>query len=256
LPGSSPVYRPYLPYALKTTRYGAHRLNQLRQAMRRESEQIELGRQATALFSAGIACAFLMDSLGLKQEAPLKEAFFFSESNKAAALNLATQANETLVAAGIPESLSLLQQEYKRELNLCNQQLETVHKPQTQEDTLKKQYYENRRFIYAAKLDSLIRALEKEYPKYYELKYATFTANVDTLQKALLARSPNAAILEYFVRDAALFVFALNAKDFAAQKILLPQKELKKLLNELGRSYYALTESQRQDPFKITGIFI
>jgi CHAT domain-containing protein/tetratricopeptide (TPR) repeat protein len=248
--GFSAVYRPSLPYALKATRYGAHWLNRLRQTMRRESDQIELGAQATELFSAGIACAFLMDSLGIKEENPLQEAFFFSESNKAAALNLAIQENEALVAAGIPESLNALQQDYKRELSFCNQQLETVLKPETKEDSLKKQYYENRRFTYAAKLDSLIHVLEKEYPKYYELKYATFTASVDTLQKALLARSPNTAILEYFVSDTALFIFALNAQNFAAQKILLTQKELKKRLNELGRSYYALTESERQDPNK------
>jgi CHAT domain-containing protein len=30
----------------------------------------------------------------------------------------------------------------------------------------------------------------------------------------------------------------------------LPQKELKKLMNQLGRSYYALTENDRQDPAK------
>jgi tetratricopeptide (TPR) repeat protein len=249
-PEEGAVYRSSLPYALRATHYGAHWLNRLRQTMRRETDQIELGKKATELFSAGIACAFLMDSLGMKEQAPLKQAFFFSESNKAAALNLAIQESEALVAAGIPQSLNALQQDYKRELTLCNQQLETVLKPQTKEDTLKKQYYENRRFTYAAKLDSLIHALEKEYPKYYELKYATFTPSVDTLQKALLAQSPNTAIVEYFVSDTALFVFALNAKSLAAKKIPLSSKELKKLLNELGRSYYALTESQRQDPNK------
>jgi CHAT domain-containing protein len=218
--------------------------------MRRESDQIELGNQATELFSTGVACAFLMDSLGFKEQSPLKEAFFFSESNKAAALNLAMQESEALAAAGIPESLNALQQDYKRELTLCNQQLETVLMPETKEDTLKKQYYENRRFTYAAKLDSLIRILEKEYPKYYELKYATFVASVDTLQKTLFARSPNTAIVEYLVNDTAIFVFAINARAFVAKKILFSQKELKRLMNELGRSYYVLTESERQDPAK------
>jgi CHAT domain-containing protein/tetratricopeptide (TPR) repeat protein len=248
--GHSLAYRPHLPYALKATRYGASQLSRWRQTMRREADQIELGKQATEILGTGIACAFLMDSLGIKEQTPLKEAFFFSESNKAAALNLAIQQNEALVAAGIPESLNALQQDYKRELTLCQQQLETVLKPQTQEDTLKKQYYENRRFVYAAKLDSLIHALEKEYPKYYELKYATFTASVDTLQKVLAAQSPHTAVLEYFASDTALFIFALTAKDFAAKKILLPQVDLKKLINALGRSYYLLTESQRQDPAK------
>jgi CHAT domain-containing protein/Tfp pilus assembly protein PilF len=249
-PEHSSTYRPYLSYALEATRYGANVLAKWRQAMRRESDQIELGNQATELFSTGIACAFLMDSLGFKEQSPLKEAFFFSESNKAAALNLAMQESEALVAAGIPESLNALQQDYKRELTLCNQQLETVLKPETKEDTLKKQYYENRRFTYAAKLDSLIHILEKEYPKYYELKYATFVASVDTLQKTLFARSPNTAIVEYLVSDTAIFVFAINAKVFAAKKILFSQKELKRLMNELGRSYYVLTESERQDPMK------
>jgi tetratricopeptide (TPR) repeat protein len=183
-----------LSYALKATHYGIGQLNGWRQTMRRETDQIELGKQATRLLSTGIACAFLMDSLGFQEQAPLKEAFFFSESNKAAALNLAMQESEALVAAGIPESLNALQQDYKRELTLCNQQLEAMPIPKTKEDTIKKQYYENRRFTYAAKFDSLIHALEKQYPKYYELKYATFVAGVDTLQKTLFARSPNTAI--------------------------------------------------------------
>jgi CHAT domain-containing protein len=45
-------------------------------------------------------------------------------------------------------------------------------------------------------------------------------------------------------------VFAISGKAYAAKKILLLQKELKKLMNELGRSSYALTESDRQDPAK------
>jgi hypothetical protein len=40
-----------------------------------------------------------------------------------------------------------------------------VPRPKSKEDSLKKQYYENPRFTYAAKPDSLIHALEKEYPK-------------------------------------------------------------------------------------------
>jgi hypothetical protein len=84
--------------------------------MHREADQIKLGKQATELFSTGIACAFLMDSLGIKEQAPFKEVFFFSESNKAAALNLAIQANEALAVAGIPKNLNALQQDYKREL--------------------------------------------------------------------------------------------------------------------------------------------
>jgi CHAT domain-containing protein/tetratricopeptide (TPR) repeat protein len=249
-PEHSAAYRSCLPYALKATCYGASQLSRWRQMMRRETDQIELGKQATTLLSAGIACAFLIDSLGFKEQNPLKEAFFFSESNKAAALNLAMQENEALAAAGIPESLNALQQDYKRELTLCNQQLETVVKPETKADTLKKQYYENQRFTYAAKLDSLIRVLEKEYPKYYALKYATFVAGIDTLQKTLLAQSPNTAIIEYLVSDTALFIFAINTKNFAAKKILFSQEEFKKTLNQLGRSYYALTETDRQDPAK------
>jgi CHAT domain-containing protein len=70
------------------------------------------------------------------------------------------------------------------------------------------------------------------------------------LQKTLSAQSPNTAIIEYSVSDTALFVFAITAKNFAAKKILFPQKELKKLMNQLGRSYYLLTESDRQDPAK------
>jgi tetratricopeptide (TPR) repeat protein len=149
-PQHSATYRPHLPYALKAARYGASQLSRWRQTMRREADQIELGKRATEFLSTGAACAFLMDSLGIKEQAPLKDAFFFSESNKAATLNLAIQANEALVAAGIPESLNTLQQDYKRELTLCNQRLETVLKPETKDDTLKKQYYENRRFIYSA----------------------------------------------------------------------------------------------------------
>jgi hypothetical protein len=99
--------------------------------------------------------------LSYTQQTPLKDAFYFSEANKAATLNLAMQANEALFAAGIPENLNALQQEYKRELTVCNQQLETVLKPETKEDTLKKQYYENRRFTYSAKFDSLITSIRK-----------------------------------------------------------------------------------------------
>jgi tetratricopeptide (TPR) repeat protein len=77
-PEHSSTYSPYLSYALEATRYGANVLAKWGQAMRRESDQIELGNQATELLSTGVACAFLMDSLGFKEQSPLKEAFFFS----------------------------------------------------------------------------------------------------------------------------------------------------------------------------------
>jgi hypothetical protein len=52
------------------------------------------------------------------------------------------------------------------------------------------------------------------------------------------------------VSDTALFVFAISGNAFAAKKTFLHKKELPKLMNELGRSYYLLTENDRQDPVK------
>ncbi|MDW8158011.1 MAG: tetratricopeptide repeat protein, partial [Bacteroidia bacterium] len=144
--------------------YGSQILNQWRQMMNRESDQIKLGELSTQLYTTGIACAFLLDSLGIQQSSPLKHAFTFSEANKAATLLLAIQNNEALAAAGIPPALATLQQDLKREISLCNQQLETLLKPQTHEDSLKKQSLQNQKFLLNQKLDSLIHAIEKEYP--------------------------------------------------------------------------------------------
>ncbi|MDW8158627.1 MAG: tetratricopeptide repeat protein, partial [Bacteroidia bacterium] len=244
-------YNSQLLNSLTNTQNGSSLLNQWRQMMTQESDRIRLGEQSTRLYTTGIACAFLLDSLGIQQPSPLKHAFTFSEANKAATLLLAIQNNEALAAAGIPEHLNALQQNLKREISLCNQQLETLFKPQTHEDSLKKQSLQNQKFLLNQKLDSLIHAIEKEYPKYYELKYTNFIATVDTLQKTVLARSPRTALVEYFVSDTALFIFAITHKNFVAKKVLCTQKQLQKLLQQLGRSYYLIRESEEQDLHKM-----
>lgn len=56
--------------------------------------------------------------------------------------------------------------------------------------------------------DSLIRQIERTYPKYYDLKYSTKTTPLSYLQDSLLA--PNQSLLEYFVGDSSIFFFHIQ----------------------------------------------
>ncbi len=171
-------------------------------------------------------------------------AFEFAEQNKSVLLREAIQGHRAKVLGDIPDSLA------QREVQLSKRK-----------DALKKQKYqtldaEKKAAVISEENDLnqeisfFLRALKKRYPRYYQLKYEDVTAQVDEIQRLL---APETMLLEYFVSDTSIYLFAITA---TSAKLLKLEVTKMRLYNEVKRlrlalSNYAMLANKSQKAYQL-----
>ena len=133
-----------------------------------------------------------------------QQAFYYAERAKAGALTLALADRRAKHFAGVPESLLAQEKQLKQERTFYQTQLQEARAEGN--DPLR-QHYEDRLFTLNRSYDSLIAALERQYPRYYGLKYTTSVQSPRGVQQHLDERT---AFLEYAISDTVGYVFSLT----------------------------------------------
>ncbi|MCS6904633.1 MAG: tetratricopeptide repeat protein [Bacteroidia bacterium] len=157
-----------------------------------------------------------------------KDIFYFSEQSKAASLlNALYQANPQNFR-GVPSEIIKLDKELRVSLAGYKKNLAEEKAKGKKAKTDKIQLWQEKIFLLSLRQDSLYKVLEKQYPDFFQLQYDPQGIKVEQLQKRI---RKDAAVVEYFVGDSALFIIVVTKKEYYVfQQPALPR------LNEMVRS--------------------
>jgi CHAT domain-containing protein len=187
----------------------AELIERMRFSYRAEGSKLFLGKKAKNEYENAIrVCHRLYQLTGELIYA--EKAFEFSEKSKAGVLLEAMFDADARKFAGIPDSLLAKEKDIRLKLSLYDTQIEK-EAGNKRKDTLKIREYENRVFSLRSEYDRLIRSLEYDYPNYFRLKYRPHPVTMAAVREQL----GGATLVEYFTGDSALFIFTLNASQFA-----------------------------------------
>jgi len=145
------------------------------------------------------------------------ESFDFAERSRAALLSEGLRESNALHISGIPDSL--LTQEYNLRVDIAyydKRRQELLNDGKSETDTIVLTVA-SRLFDLNQTYEALRHRFETEYPDYYRLKYDNRTISLSEVQHNLL--SPNQSMLEYFVGDSVVYVFAIRPDTFTIQEI-------------------------------------
>ncbi len=146
----------------------------------------------------------LFNSSRWNKEYYTQQAFYFAERAKAGALTLALADRRAKHFAGVPDSLLAWEKQLKQERTFYQTQRQEA---QAEGNDPLRQQYEDRLFTLNRRYDSLVAALEQQYPRYYGLKYTTGVQTPQGVQQHLDERT---VFLEYVIINTVGYVFSLT----------------------------------------------
>jgi hypothetical protein len=155
--------------------------------MRRErvlyQDKVALGEQAWETYEGAIrTCLKLYENT---QDPYYKTlAFHYAEKSKSGALTQNLSDYRAKSFGIIPDALLELETSLKIDRSYYQGQIQQERAKATI-DSARLARYEDRLFKLNFSYDSLVEALEKQYPRYYQLKYQSDILSVDEVQKNL-----------------------------------------------------------------------
>lgn len=184
-------------------------IERMRFSYRAEGSKLFLGKKANSEYENAIRiCHRLYQLTGELVYA--EKAFTLSEKSKAGVLLEAMFDADARKFAGIPDSLLTKEKDLRLKLSLYETQIEKESGIK-RKDSAKIREYESRIFAARTEYDELTRSLEQDYPDYFRLKYRPHAVTMASVREQL----GDATLVEYFTGDSALFIFTLNASQFA-----------------------------------------
>jgi len=171
-----------------------------------------LARERTAaLTEAAMQVAFELHEKTRKGEY-LETAFGLVQRKKAGILLSRTQEVKARSFMDIPPELKEREDELQKEIAYYQRMVvQEEQKTASQQDSVALSKWENYQLDAQLALDSINRLLRDQNPKYQQLQQKLELASIEDIQKYLSRE--NAALLEYFMGDSTLVVFALNGKE-------------------------------------------
>ena len=140
-----------------------------------------------------------------------EKGFKYAENSKSTLLKQHIQEKQGLHMSGVPERILELEGSLQVQIKSIRQNLIEEELIRDQPDSLQTAVYEDNLFKAEQSLDSLIRAIEKNYPAYYDLKYNLSTVSPPQIQSKLL---PEQALVEFVVVDCAAYLFLITKNNF------------------------------------------
>ena len=166
----------------------------------------------------------------------LNQAFMVAEKGKYATLLSVLQREKTIVLAGIPDSIVQIDASLRRELSF-HQELLLESQGDTLYDTMAIERHQAQIFQLRARIESLNKLLEREYPDYYDLLYNQQVLGPNSLMKKLRSSEK---LLEYFYTRKYLYRFELSRQGMDCCKTPLGEEfdqELAIVDNYLSRNF-------------------
>ena len=210
-------------------------IDQLRNSYLSDRSKLYLSENERDTYEKCVESAYQCYELSSDPEY-LNQAFMVAEKGKYATLLSVLQREETITLAGIPDSIVQIDADLRMELSI-HQELLLENQGDTLYDTMAIQHHQARIFQIRARIESLNKRLEREYPSYYNLLYNQRVLKPEMLRKKLSSRE---ILLEYFYTEKHIYRFALSRESTQCQKIDHGQafnRELAIVENYLSSNY-------------------
>lgn len=188
-------------------------INIIRTVTISKTDKIEFGEVAADIYDQAIDVCFNLNQLKKDQEGDfyIKQAFYFSERNKAGALLEALAASDASKFSGIPDDLLELEKSYKNQISYFEKKLAEAYDEQSELAVRNGLFKVNQDY------NKLINDFEKNFPKYFEMKYSKESLKVEQLQQVL---DDKTAIRTYFIGDSLLSIFTITKDSISMDKSL------------------------------------
>lgn len=196
----------YLTDALQAYRQCDVLVDQLQQLYQTFADKITLESYASEIYEGAIRTALTLQKV-TDVENYVEEAFYFAEKYKTGLLIEALSNLTAKSISGIPDSVLAIERKIKTERSFYQSQLQQELAKTEEYDTSQVNRYRSKLFDFNRRYDSLVRALEQQFPKYQQLKYSAQPLKLADIQQQL----PNStALLEYFVGDSSIYIFTIT----------------------------------------------
>ncbi|MFD2562446.1 CHAT domain-containing protein [Aquimarina rubra] len=198
-------------------------IDKIRSAFNNYKDKVAFAKQTKEIYADIISSQILFYEK-TKDKERLLDAFYYSEKSKANTLKQLlndSYAKSSIVPSGVidlVENLKVKRAFYKGQIisSSLNNPIDTIRIVEN----------ERKLFDINRKEDSLIRILEKNYPKYHQLKYQKEIISVDDIQYNL---NENITLLEFFTTGRGIVYVFLISKNKITVKELLVQDLTKKV---------------------------
>jgi CHAT domain-containing protein/Tfp pilus assembly protein PilF len=190
-------------------------IDNIRHLSEDEHDKIELGESANEAYEDGVRIAQSISLVTVHPKRYRLTAFYFAEKSKSAVLQESIAESEAKSFAGIPADLVEKERGLKSTITFLTQKLS--QKPTADEEKTLRQFLFNANIEY----ETLVRNLEKDYPKYYDLKYNQSSPTVSDVQSLLDNKT---AVLSFFVAEKGkrVYQFIITKKNFRLRNLTLP----------------------------------
>ena len=209
--------------------------------LQKENQEIVRG-QLYPIYNEAIELAFRLYQITSKNYYQ-KKAFTFSEKSKSAILLSSMQNQNALKTSELPEELLRKDQNLNEEINAVKKQLFDENQ-KSRPGRKRVSFFETRLVQLLQSHDSLVRRLEKDYPKYYSLKYDFSIIGFDKLSRRL---NNDEALIEYQLMDSSLFIFTIRNKKLNSKKVVIDSSFYESLDYFVNLKNADLTTQTRSD---------
>jgi len=204
-------------------------LNQIRKSYRRENSKLNLSKEVHKNDAKLVETIYELFKLTKNDKYKIL-AYSISSNSKAAALSDAIVESGAKEFSNIPDSLLKKENKLQKELESYYNKLAYAEDEGLELDKIsdiqKKIFEINKTY------DELIKSFEKDYPVYFNLKYENKITNIKDIQSGIL--DTNSVLIEYFISDSSIFIFAISNEDIEIKKLILP--DLSTLVNSFRSS--------------------
>ncbi len=173
------------------------------------------------------------------------QAFQFSEASKAAVLTESLRDVEIKTSGEVDDSL--VQDEHRIKQQITALRLKLVES----QDSAQNEHYRQQLIDQEIALARTIEYLQKD-EHYYQRKYQPDSLDIAALQKSLL--SDNEVLLEYFVGQKEVYVFALRHDDLQVASVARTA-ELDSALRRIRRHLYDYRAGQGEDAVSLATLY-
>ncbi|MCD6200852.1 MAG: CHAT domain-containing protein [Bacteroidales bacterium] len=195
----------YLQAALQSQQEAVDLVKRIRQLIRSTQSRLLIAAHEEDTYQNAFLLAVRLYRVTGRTEY-LYRAFGFSEESRASDLLSAIRTTRAITYAGIPGTLLSTENDLTEELG-AYEELLYKERNKVDPDPKKIRTYETRAFRLRVQKDSLIRDMEKKYPRYYRLKYDISSIPVGSAMKQL---KNDQAILEYEIIRNRIYIFCLT----------------------------------------------
>ncbi len=201
----------------------------VRQSLNSYKDRVAYAKKTQDTYADAIRAALLyLNNTG--EQKSLEQAIYYSERSKANTLKELLNDLNAKKYSELPIEVTGLEKKLKINHSFFQSKINEEYSGKDADSVIVAKY-ESKLFEIKRRQDSLIRVLEKEYPKYHQLKYKNDIISLSEIQENL---DDKTTVLEFFTNDSITYAFTISKNLIAVKE--LTTANLSKKVSKLHES--------------------